>query len=557
MKKKRAMTVLLILLAALTAYGAYQAAQVGDHLQYLVSAPELVQVSSADDGQSSEKPNQGLVDSLTSLKEQADGWSNAISNWTMGGLIDETVVSVPPKEGTASGEVCLELMGENAFAVQQKFLLYGRLFYEDELKRGDRVMLVDEQLALKLYAVADPIDRIAVLNGEEYRIVGVLRHEKRVGDHTDMGACIPLMSLLEQQVRPDALLVEAVPITGAGANVAFTNTVKQWKSGGTVIDLGKESMAATLWLRFLLFLIGLTVMLRMIRFLNRAVKQYHVQYRAALQRMYAVRLLPQLIRMIGLFAVGYAVCAGALALLMNYLIRPVYTFPEWIPTVLVEWDDIAAAFWNVWQSPAAVVEYRTPELLRLRFFTQEIQLCVAGCGLILAYWYGQNRSQAQKLHDGLAILYHEKAAVTCVHTENRQLFETLGYVACKSSAERLKGKHRSCEVTTMLRIVDAEKALRLMPNSAREGSFVLRVTDNQLTENNRTYCITCKPEGQTVEEIERDFDLSLPIEALARLMYSDTKLQEYLESHADYDLKMRSPAMEGFFAHQMIVKGEL
>lgn len=65
---------------------------------------------------------------------------------------------------------------------------------------------------------------------------------------------------------------------------------------------------------------------------------------------------------------------------MNYIIQPVYTFPEWIPTVLVEWKDIAKAFWNVWQDTAVMQELRTREILRLRWLALLVQGCSAGCG---------------------------------------------------------------------------------------------------------------------------------------------------------------------------------
>ena len=61
---------------------------------------------------------------------------------------------------------------------------------------------------------------------------------------------------------------------------------------------------------------------------------------------------------------------------------PVFTFPEWVPAVLVEPADIQTAFWNVWQTPATVVEYRTPELLRLRFL-REVMAWSCGAAALL------------------------------------------------------------------------------------------------------------------------------------------------------------------------------
>ncbi len=560
MKKKfRGLVVLLLIFLGVMTYSLIQVNGVGSTLQYVVSPPELQQAdtSGSDSDANKVQPNQGLKDWQESLETAAEDMSEAIAKWTMGGVIQSTTVSNATEE--ASGDARIDLLGENAFAVHPRYILYGRTFYDEELKNGDKVIMVDEQLALKLYSVADPIDRTVLLNGEAYRIVGVVRHEKRVGDYMDMGAYIPLMSLVSQSIQPTAIVVEATPISGSGANVTFTNTMKQWKEGGTVIDLGKETMAATLWLRVLIFLVGFVIVMRVIKRLNREVAAYHRQYQAELQKTYAVRLMPQLMLRIVLFAVGYVICAGGLALLVNYLIRPVYTFTEWVPTVLVEWSDITTAFWNVWQTPATVLEFRTPELLRLRFFTVVLQGCTACVGLMIAYLYGQNRSQEQKIRETLSTLYQEKVAVSYVRTEKPMLFASMGYIPCVNADEQIdcgEKKKKLRTTTAMIRIVDAEEVLRLMPNSAREGYFVLQVTDPILKQNNATYRIDCGEAGKKVQEIDRDYDLSLPIDTLARLIYGSDNFQDYLESHADYDLKMRSHAMEGFFAHHMTITGK-
>ena len=45
-----------------------------------------------------------------------------------------------------------------------------------------------------------------------------------------------------------------------------------------------------------------------------------------------------------------------------------YVFPEYVPAVLVEWDAVRTAFWQVQTAAADYIELRTPELLRLRFY---------------------------------------------------------------------------------------------------------------------------------------------------------------------------------------------
>lgn len=167
--------------------------------------------------------------------------------------------------------------------MRQKLLRYGRLPYEEELKSGRKVAVLDEDLALKLFRVADPLGRKVFIGGESYEVIGIARHSKRVGEYQAYTAYIPLNSVIETSTTVDALLVEAIPKPGTGASVSFKSAVTGWQSGGSMFDLGKEGMSATLWLRVLLFLIGMTVLLRFIAFLNGRVKHYGKRYRQRLQ----------------------------------------------------------------------------------------------------------------------------------------------------------------------------------------------------------------------------------------------------------------------------------
>lgn len=530
MKKKTPGLFFLLAATVVLMYAVWQVEQVGDHLQYLVDAPALT--APADERT---EPGRAITDLQESLASAAADWTQSMKAWTLGGVIQQT--SLQADKQSAAGR--MELLGENAFAAHPRYLLHGRLFYEDELKDGAHVILLDEQMALKLFAVADPIDRIVSFNDEEYRVVGVTRHAKGVGDYTEYGAYIPLNSVLDQTIQLDALMVESVPIPGSGAGVAFADVVKAWRPGGTVIDLGKESMAATLWLRVMLFAVGAALLFRLIRRLNSSVRKFIFHYKARLRTTYASRLLPWMIGRIGLYVLAYGFAGALAAWLMHYIIQPVYTFPEWIPTVLVEWDDIAAAFWNVWQAPAAVRELRTPELLRLRFFTLVLQACAAIAGAVCAMWFGISRSRRACVAESLRVLADGGAAASYLQTDQPDQYGEMGYVPCEGGA---------------IRVLNAKRALAMMPGSAREGAFILAVEDEWIPANNRTFQITCHPEGNAIEETNTAYDLLMPVQTLTELIYGDQQFESYMESHVDFDLRMRSPAMEGFFAHHLTAK---
>lgn len=84
--------------------------------------------------------------------------------------------------GDISSDTRVELVGKYGFQVRPKLLRYGRLPYEEELKSGRKVAVLDEDLALKLFRVADPLGRKVYINGESYEVIGIARHSMRVGN---------------------------------------------------------------------------------------------------------------------------------------------------------------------------------------------------------------------------------------------------------------------------------------------------------------------------------------------------------------------------------------
>lgn len=362
------------LAAVCLALCAFETTQAGDTLQYLMPPPAWLQ--SGEDGKT--PAGQPLKDTWKQLEAAAEGWNGIISAYTLTGIAEKATFS----GGGGTQEGRLECLGPNDQAVYPKFLRYGRLFYPEELEKGRNVILLDEQLALKLFKVVDAVDQTVNVKGQDYTVIGILRHEKQVGDLEEFGGYIPLMALVETPIDLTALMVSAQPIPGTGAGTTFAMAMGSWEKG-TLWDLGKEAMGARIWLRVLLFMTGLTLVLKVIGWLNRRVAAFGADYKSRLTRQYAVRLLPRLTGFLLLFALGYGAAALAGAGLVGYIVKPVYTFPEWVPELLVEWTDIAAAFWNVWQKPAATLEYRSRQVLRLRFLAFLIQWLTALTGVLL------------------------------------------------------------------------------------------------------------------------------------------------------------------------------
>lgn len=550
-----------VLLAAFViglAFGAFQVENVGNHLQYLVLPPEQEQASG--DSAAQVKPNQPVANAVKRLQDAAEEWdTTTMERWTVGGVIESA--SLRCSAGSASDGARLELVGQHGLLVRPLFLLDGRLFYPDEIEDGAHVMLLDQQLAMELFQVPLPLGRKVTLDGAgEYEVVGVVRHSKRVGDLKNSGAYIPLNSVIDTNVSLDALFVEAIPRQGVGASVSFKSIVEHWSDwtkNATFIDLGKEGMGAKLWLRVLLFVAGMTASLRFIRWLNGRVAYYSKRYRQRLQQYYALRLLPELIGVILLFVLGYGASAGLIALLMAYIIEPVYTFTEWIPEILVEWADIAKAFWRVWQEPAVMVELRSPELLRLHWLDLLIKGCSAGAAGILALIYARSRALADEMRESLTGLYREGVLVSVIRTTRPIAMGEMGYIPCEETdawqpAPMHPRRHRRRgQSVPMMRIINAERILEQLAPGKLNGSFVIEITDDKIEQNNRRWKITCMDSEKTMEEVSRDWDIQVPVETLARLVYGGQKFTDFLENNAGYDMKMRSPAMDGLFDQRL------
>ena len=217
-------TALLLVFAALLLFAQWQIALVGDHLQYLIPAPAPMTDAGGDDA-NPPPPNRRLTELQESLGSVTEEWQDVMVCWTLTGIMDQA--SLTGSAGSASGR--LTLMSENGLTVHPLYLRSGRLFQPDEIKNGDKVILLDEQLALELFRVSEPIDREVQLGSATYRVIGIVRHTKRVGDLQEYGAYIPLSSVIDQSLALDALMVEAEPLKGVGASVAFSNVMAVWQ----------------------------------------------------------------------------------------------------------------------------------------------------------------------------------------------------------------------------------------------------------------------------------------------------------------------------------------
>ena len=280
------------------------------------------QLAETEGGQPVNRYLRDLVDKKESADTALDG---SCEPTTLYAVAQPATVETGEGENAASAR--LVGLDENYLSVEPFALYTGRYFYPDEYTYGEKVALLDEQLAVALFQYAEPLSEEIVLSGEKYRVIGIVRDHKRVGDQEEYSLYVPYRSLVSSTQVMSCVIFEGKPVKGAGGWAAFQSAAKQLSESGSTHSLPKESMNGKMPLRLLLVISGWVLALYLIRILNRLFSRVCDAWRSKIREEYAARLLGWLLlRAVGL-VIGYAACVAALAGLFVVLIQPVFTFP--------------------------------------------------------------------------------------------------------------------------------------------------------------------------------------------------------------------------------------
>ncbi|MEG2604655.1 MAG: ABC transporter permease [Clostridia bacterium] len=411
LKTQKGLLLLLLCAFCVLAYAFVQTEQVDAHFQRVFLPPEQVTktgaqgaspdvtelggATSGDTGRTNgaSVDNSGLRELRKSAKEITDTLAGACESCALYAVAQPASISVEDGESLSARLVGME---ESYYGVRSFSLSVGRILYPEEFRNGTRVVILSEQLAVALFRYAEPLEREVLIAGEKYRVVGIDKRGKRMGDELNYAAYIPYQAMEKSNLELTTMVYEGIPVKGAGGWSAFQSAAARLGKTGTTISLSKESMNATMPARLLGIACGIALGLFLIGQLNQVFTRLMAQIRRRLVDTYAVKLLWWGLGRGLLLALGYAACALVLAQLFIWLVDPVYTFPEWVPAILVEPKDIQTAFWNVWQTPATAIELRTPELLRLRFYRELTGWASGVSALLIGALWGKVTHRAKK-----------------------------------------------------------------------------------------------------------------------------------------------------------------
>ena len=300
---------------------------------------------------------------LTVKREVADTLADCTSALAVGGVTEKASVSA----GSVNQTCAVYAVGEGWFEADPVFLTAGRRLTETELKLGDKVAMVDEQLAFQLFGSELPEDAKATIDGVEYAVVGAYRHRRSVGEAAQYSAYVPLLSA-NQNAR-DELLFIAVPVANTGARTMFESTMRaNWEQDGSFISIGKEALRQRMIVRMLLLVFGLSVIFRLMRRMNGAAARSWTRFQERLRWNYFRTAAPSLMAFLGICLIGYGALLALLYALAAFSIQPLYTFTEWVPENVVEWSSLKAVFWSLAGDSAKLVRVGTRELRIVEFW---------------------------------------------------------------------------------------------------------------------------------------------------------------------------------------------
>ena len=325
----------------------------------LLAARELLQYAVVPRGEMDAAVSQ----LLTVKREVADTLADCTSALAVGGVTEKASVSA----GSVNQTCAVYAVGEGWFEADPVFLTAGRRLTETELKLGDKVAMVDEQLAFQLFGSELPEDAKATIDGVEYAVVGAYRHRRSVGEAARYSAYVPLLSA-NQNAR-DELLFIAVPVANTGARTMFESPMRaNWEQDGCFISIGKEALRQRMIVRMLLLVFGLSVIFRLMRRMNGAAARSWTRFQERLRWNYFRTAAPSLMAFLGICLIGYGALLALLYALAAFSIQPLYTFTEWVPENVVEWSSLKAVFWSLAGDSARLVRVGTRELRIVEFW---------------------------------------------------------------------------------------------------------------------------------------------------------------------------------------------
>ena len=279
-------------------------------------------------------------------------------------------IAVETQKKSQSGVTLYQVSGD-WHSVYAREAVSGRFLTKGDVEGKKQVILLDEQTAFSLFGEEDAVGQQVRIGGKVFETVGVVRHGRRIGEEDAFAAWIPLGA--DGASGCDVMVFSA---GGGGLNAmhtTFEKTARDLFGEGQAFHLGKERSRGTILLRVMILIIGLRLTAVWLRFAKQKSVDWLGQIRKKHSTVYAKQMLffaaGRFAAMILLFAAGI----GFGALLVSMMGSAMLDFPEWVPRVLVDPDAIRETFWSLTAASAKPMQWRTPEMAEIRFWSGMIR----------------------------------------------------------------------------------------------------------------------------------------------------------------------------------------
>ena len=347
---------LLTLGVLLAAFGLVMLLQTREVLQYCAIAPQL------------DENGESIVSLVTSGRTIAKSMEDSLPVCAVSGSVTSASISTTAN----SEEAGITAIGEGWLEIYPRFLVQGRRVSETELANGERVAMLDEGLAFKLFGEELPEDAKVAIGAKNYRVVGTVRHAGSlmgVGEVKHLDCYIPLVAAAKDGIQPDVVMLSGLAANQSGAAQVFEESAQSdWLPGGSLIDTGKEAMRRTIVLRVILLIVGLYAVAWLFRQMTRLCAWWFSGFGDALKEKYMPALIPKLLGILLRALLGYGAIIALAWALMFFSVQPLYVFTEWVPDNIVEWSSLMKVFTNLTAAAARPVRVGSRELRVVEFW---------------------------------------------------------------------------------------------------------------------------------------------------------------------------------------------
>lgn len=322
----------------------------------LLGTPRLIQYAFLPDDELSV-----YIDRMETLEASLDG---ATAVTALHGL--KADISLTAEGGAVESGITLYMVGERWNEAYPRRMAEGEPLSPAALKAREKAIVLDESLAFSLFGDRGSLSRRVSLNGQDYEVVGVAKHARRIGETGRFAAWIPLAS--DETAGCDLMVFTAVSGLDGGLMTMIDSAAREVFGNGTLCGLMKERMRATIILRVIALAVALRLLGAWIGILKRIGAAWLAEYRARIKERYVRQMIGFIALRALAMLLALAATLAACWALMNFFVEPVKVFVEWVPEVLVSLDAIRGRFWELTGAAAAPVSFVTPELAEVRFW---------------------------------------------------------------------------------------------------------------------------------------------------------------------------------------------